>query len=79
MIATGSIGAVAPGSPVEDVRNHFGEPYDISVSRDPLILKFDALEVTVRDGRVALLHVELAHSLPPFLGEEWSAPGSVDI
>jgi hypothetical protein len=67
LIATGSVGSVGPGSSPDEVRRKFGEPSDTSVSHDPLVLKFGALEVTVRDGCVELLQVELDQELPPFV------------
>jgi hypothetical protein len=67
LIETGAIGSVTPGSSADDVRSVLGEPSDTSVVREPLILKYEALEVTLRDQHVALLHVDLDQPLPTFL------------
>jgi len=59
LFATGAVGGVARGSSDDDVRRALGSPSDRSISRDPIIWKYDAVELTFRDGHVELLHVEL--------------------
>lgn len=67
LFATGAVGGVARGSSDDDVRRALGSPSDRSISRDPIIWKYDAVELTLRDGHVELLQVELDQPLPPFL------------
>ena len=69
LVATGSLGPVAPGSPSEAVIEAFGAPTDATTGRPPIILKYDALEVSVSDGQIDLLHVEFHEPLPPFLDD----------
>jgi hypothetical protein len=67
LIATGAIASVTPGSPADDVRASLGGPPVTSVSREPVIWKYNGLEVTLSNERVELLHVELDQPLPGFL------------
>ena len=39
------------------------------MGRPPIILKYDAVEVTVSDGRIDLIHVEFDESLPAFVSD----------
>jgi hypothetical protein len=73
-IATGEVDGVVLGSSEDEVRAAFGSPSDTSIARDPIILKYNGLEVTLRDGRVELLHVELDQPLPGFLDSDGLTP-----
>jgi hypothetical protein len=70
LVARGRVGAVEPGSPEHLVRDALGPPPTTSIKRDPIIWKYEALEVTLVEGSVELLHVELDQPLPAFLDPE---------
>lgn len=50
----------------------FGPPSDISLDR--AILKYGGLEVTLREGLVEVLHIELDQPLPSFLDADGLTP-----